>query len=70
MIQEPRVRTLFQEIVDEVNADLAQYEKIKRFDCLPDDFSIDSGELTPTMKVKRRVVEKNYSEVIDALYAG
>ena len=70
MIQEPRVRTLFQEIVDEVNADLAQYEKIKQFDCLPDDFSIDSGELTPTMKVKRRVVEKNYSEVIDALYAG
>lgn len=70
MIQEPRVRSLFQEIVDEVNADLAQFEKIKKFDCLSDDFSIDAGELTPTLKVKRRVVEKRYSDVIDALYAG
>ncbi len=49
--------------------DLAQFETPKKFLLLERDFTIESGELTPTMKVKRKVVEKNYAEAIDRLYA-
>jgi long-chain acyl-CoA synthetase len=48
---------------------LAQYENIKRFALLPDDFTFDSGSLTFTMKLKRRVVEKQFRDLIAKLYA-
>jgi long-chain acyl-CoA synthetase len=59
---------LVQAAIDELNARLAQFERIKRFSLLPVAFSIETGELTPTLKVKRRVVEANYRAVIDELY--
>jgi len=62
------VRALYQAIVDEVNRDLAQFERIKKFVVLADDFSIATGELTPTLKIKRRVVEAKYREVIEGMY--
>ena len=49
--------------------DLARYEQIKKFVVLPLMLSIEGGHLTPTLKVKRRVVEKDYSELIEGLYA-
>ena len=49
--------------------DLASYETPKKFLLLEDDFTIESGELTPTLKVKRRVVEKRYADQIERLYA-
>ena len=49
--------------------DLAQFEMPKKVVLLEQDFTIESGELTPTLKVKRRVVEKNYQAIIDATYA-
>jgi len=55
--------------VAEVNAALAHHEQIKRFDLIPTEFTIEGGELTPTLKVRRRVVEQKYKAVIDALYA-
>ena len=55
--------------VAEVNAGLAHHEQIKRFDLIPTEFTIEGGELTPTLKVRRRVVEQKYQRVIDALYA-
>ncbi len=61
-----------QKLNDEVQgmlADVAQFERPKRIVLLEQDFTIESGELTPTLKVKRRVVEKNYAEAIDAAYA-
>jgi long-chain acyl-CoA synthetase len=61
----PRV----QEIVDEVNAGLSRYEQIKRFAILPRDFSMAEGELTPTLKLKRRVCEKHFAAEIEALYS-
>lgn len=67
-VKSPQVRAFFQQVVDEMNASLAQYEKIKKFELLPSDFTIDSGELTPTMKVKRRKVEERYKDLIEALY--
>ena len=64
------VVALYQEIVDGLNRELSQYERIKRIAILPNEFSMDSGELTPTLKVKRKVVEEKYRDVIGQLYLG
>lgn len=54
--------------VDEVNAELARAEQIKRFRILPRPFSIEEGELTPTMKIKRNAVARNFADAIEAMY--
>jgi long-chain acyl-CoA synthetase len=59
---------LFQQAVDAVNAAHAPFEQIKRFALIPSEFTIATGEMTPTMKVKRRVVEQRWRAVIDTLY--
>ena len=51
-----------------MNHELSQFERIKKFRVPPREFTIDSGELTPTMKVKRKVVEQNWSAEIEELY--
>ena len=62
------VRALFQTLVDQANAELAGFEQVKRFALLPAQFSVDTGELTPTLKIKRRVVAERWREAIDGLY--
>ncbi len=62
-------RANFQHDVDKVNATLAPYEQIKAFSVLTSEFTVEDGSLTPTMKVKRRVVEKRHAELIESLYA-
>ncbi|HXG55860.1 MAG TPA: long-chain fatty acid--CoA ligase [Vicinamibacterales bacterium] len=62
------VLALYQEIVDGLNRELSQFERIKRIAILAHEFSIDSGELTPTLKVKRKVVEEKYRGMIETLY--
>ncbi len=62
------VRALFQPIVDEANAELASFEQVKRFVLLPAQFSIGTGELTPTLKLKRRVVMERWQDVIEGIY--
>jgi long-chain acyl-CoA synthetase len=57
-----------QSYVDSVNATLASYETLKKFTILPRDFTIEDGELTPTLKVKRRSVQKQYEGLIDSMY--
>jgi len=59
----------FQAIVDVVNAPLAQFERIKKFSLVPDEWTIASGILTPTLKVRRRNVEARYHDVLERLYA-
>lgn len=68
LVQRPDVVALFQEIVDGLNRELSQFERIKRIAILPAEFSIDSGELTPTLKVKRKVVEERWRREIESLY--
>jgi long-chain acyl-CoA synthetase len=69
MVASPWVRTLIEAEVSRLTTHLAQWETIKRFALLPDDFTFDNGSLTFTMKLKRRVVEKKYHDVIENLYA-
>jgi long-chain acyl-CoA synthetase len=63
------VRAEIQKAIDDVNATLARVETVKKFVVLGAPLSIDKGELTPTLKVKRRVVEKNYAAEIEGMYA-
>jgi len=62
------VRALYQGVIDEVNQELASFEQIKRFDLLSVELSIAGGELTPTMKVRRRVVAARWQDTIESLY--
>jgi len=59
-----------QKAMDAVNATLAHHEQLKKFELVEKDFTLEGGELTPTMKVRRRVVEKKYQGLIDKIYAG
>ncbi|MGB5161712.1 MAG: long-chain fatty acid--CoA ligase [Thermoanaerobaculia bacterium] len=65
-----QVKALFTEEIKIVNENLARYEQIRIWHLLPDDFTIETGELTPTQKIKRRVINEKYSAVIDHLYEG
>jgi len=69
MAGHPALRELLAAEIQRLTVHLAQYESIKRFAILPNDFTFDNGALTFTMKLKRRVVEHQYRDVIDALYA-
>jgi long-chain acyl-CoA synthetase len=64
------VRSLIQKEIDRANAKYAQVEQVKKFAILDHDLSQATGELTPTLKVKRNVVNEKYAELFDALYAG
>jgi long-chain acyl-CoA synthetase len=70
LVRHPAVMERVRRTVDGVNAHLASYAQLKRFAVLPDDFTQDGGELTPTMKVRRRDVRAKYADVIDSLYRG
>jgi long-chain acyl-CoA synthetase len=68
--RDPAVHALIQQEVDRVNAHYAQVEQVKKFAILDHDLSQATGELTPTLKVKRNAVNENYADVLDALYAS
>jgi len=69
LVGNPKVQALYEGIIEEVNKNLARFEKLKRVLLVPDEFSADNGALTPTMKLRRRVVEDRYRREIDELYA-
>jgi long-chain acyl-CoA synthetase len=58
-----------QEIVEDVNRDRVRVEQIKRFVILPRDFTQEDGEVTPTLKLRRKVIHEHFSDAIDELYA-
>jgi len=68
--ESPRVREMLQRRMDEVNKDLARVEQVKKFSVLPRQFSIDAGELTPTLKIKRKKVNEIWAREIEAMYEG
>ncbi|HYX24966.1 MAG TPA: long-chain fatty acid--CoA ligase, partial [Thermoanaerobaculia bacterium] len=69
LVADPKVHELIGHVVQEVNANLAGFEKIVAWELLPNDFTLETGELTPTQKVKRRVINQKYGGIIDRLYA-
>lgn len=70
LVRDAKVRDLFQQTLDIVNGDEPSERRIRTFALLRKDLSIEGGELTPTLKVKRRVVAQKYAEVIDGMYAA
>ena len=70
LCREPAVLALIQKEIDHANTKYAQVEQVKKFCILDHDLSQATGELTPTLKVKRNVVNEKYKELFDALYAG
>ena len=69
LVRRADVVALYDEIVEALNLELSQFERIKKFRLLPREFTIESGELTPTMKVKRKAVELNRAAEIEELYS-
>jgi long-chain acyl-CoA synthetase len=69
LVANPKVQALYEGIVEEVNQNLARFEKLKRVLLVPDEFTAESGALTPTLKLRRRVIEERYRTQIDELYA-
>jgi long-chain acyl-CoA synthetase len=69
LLKKPRVRALIKQALDILNGDEPHERQIRAFTLLVDDFTIDGGELTPTLKVKRRVIDEKYKDVIDRMYA-
>ncbi|WP_026876629.1 AMP-dependent synthetase/ligase [Jiangella gansuensis] len=69
LVRSSEVRALVQRHVDELNARLERWETIKKFEILPHDLTVESGDLTPSLKVKRKAVEKKYMDVLDSMYS-
>ncbi len=68
LAENDEVRELVQKELDRANSNYAKVEQIKKFTILDHDLSIESGELTPTLKVKRNVINENYAELFESMY--
>jgi len=68
LLTNPRIVDLFERQIDKYTSDLARFEKVKKFALLEAELTTESGELTPTLKPRRGVIEKKYAAVIDRLY--
>ncbi|MEO7029295.1 MAG: long-chain fatty acid--CoA ligase [Acidobacteriaceae bacterium] len=69
LVKDPEVQKLYEGIVAKVNGGLAHFESIKKVGVVPDEWSVESGEMTPSMKLKRRVVTEKYKDVIAGFYS-
>ena len=70
LVRNDKVNGEYRRLVEQVNQTLAHYETIKKITIVPDDWSVESGELTPSMKMKRRIVEEKYKGLIESMYRG
>jgi len=70
LVEQPNVIRLFEELITGLNPAFARYEQIKRFRLLPVPLTVEDGHLTPTLKVKRRVIEQQFAHLIEAMYAN
>lgn len=68
IVENEKVKSFYQELIDGIQTNLSGFEKIKKIILMPADFEIQSGEITPTLKIKRNIVLKKYSEKIDLIY--
>ena len=68
LIKEPRIVDHYRRLIESKMAGLPSYETVKKFRLLPSELTLEEGELTPTMKVKRRIIEAKYSDLIASMY--
>lgn len=68
LIKHPKIQALVQKILDQVNGQLASFESIKRFKILPNEFTIETGELTPSLKIRRKFCNEKYKNELDSMY--
>ena len=66
----PEVKELVHAEIDRLNHELARFEQVKKFEILPEDFSVENDQLTPTLKLKRKIIVARYQGVIDSMYEG
>jgi long-chain acyl-CoA synthetase len=69
LVADSKIQKLYEGFVEDVNQNLARFEKLKRVLLVPDEFTADNGALTPTLKLRRRVIEDRYRKQIEELYA-
>jgi long-chain acyl-CoA synthetase len=69
LARDTRVRALLQGVVDDVNRERSRFEQVKRFAILPRDFSVEQGEITPTMKLRRRAAMQHFEDTVEELYS-
>ena len=70
LIRDPKILALYQEVVESYNKYFSHVEQIKRFELLPAEWSIDTGEMTPKLSLKRKVINEKYQGLIEKIYAG
>ena len=68
LVANPKVQNLYEDVVERINQNLARFEKLKRVILVEDEFTIGNGALTPTLKLRRKVIEERYKKQIDELY--
>lgn len=70
LVRNPRINELIEQNIADIQKDLANYERVRRFTILEKQFSIEDGELTPTLKVRRKIIEERYASLIERMYKG
>jgi long-chain acyl-CoA synthetase len=68
LVKNPKIQTLVKQAMDEINGQLARYETVKKYIVLPKEFTVEDGDLTPSMKIKRKQICAKYLEELEALY--
>jgi long-chain acyl-CoA synthetase len=68
LVNDPQVKAIMQKEIDRFNASLDRQEHVRKFTLLPTDFTLEEGEITPSLKVKRKVIDQKYKSLIDAMY--
>jgi long-chain acyl-CoA synthetase len=69
IVTHEKTRTMVQGSIDQINNRVNRWETIKKFEILPQDLTIEDGDLTPSLKVKRKAVERKHAELLDRMYA-
>ena len=70
IVDSEKIKEFYREKIDEIQKGLSGFEKVKKFVLMPAEFEINSGEITPTLKVKRNVVLQKYSKLVDKMYTS
>jgi long-chain acyl-CoA synthetase len=70
VIKEPKVLAFYKQLVEHYNESFNHVEQIKKFELMPQEWSIETGEMTPKLSLKRKVIMEKYKSAIDRIYAG